>query len=215
MKWKRGERQVHRRQRAADRRRAISRLPSQLVGAGQPGSAAPVGAGWTTTRCRNAWRSGQWVTYGNDPAERRYSPLDQINASNVNRLGPRLDLRWSGEGGGNQEATPLVWNGVLYGITNWSIVFAVDARTGKELWRYDPGSIATFATPGSEPRHLLRRGQPRHRAARRQGPCAGDRRPHGGARCEVRRACSGRRACSRRIRPATRSPWRRASRRGK
>ncbi len=43
-----------------------------------------------------------------------------------------------GAGGGNQEATPLVRNGVLYGITNWSVVFAVDARTGKERWRWDP-----------------------------------------------------------------------------
>src|SRR6185436_5539803 len=30
------------------------------------------------------------------------------------------------------------WNGTLYGITNWSVVFAVDARTGKERWRWDP-----------------------------------------------------------------------------
>jgi PQQ-dependent dehydrogenase (methanol/ethanol family) len=52
-----------------------------------------------------------------------------------------LGLAWSyevGPGGGPQEATPLFSNGVLYGITNWSITFAVDARTGKEIWRYDP-----------------------------------------------------------------------------
>jgi PQQ-dependent dehydrogenase (methanol/ethanol family) len=96
---------------------------------------------------RNAWRSGQWVTYGNDLAERRFSPLDQIAAANVNRLG----LAWTyvvGAGGGSQEATPLVWNGTLFGITNWSIVFAVDARDGKERWRYDPQVDRTFATPG-------------------------------------------------------------------
>src|SRR6185436_5181709 len=34
--------------------------------------------------------------------------------------------------------TPLVFDGVLYSITNWSITFAVDVRTGRELWRYDP-----------------------------------------------------------------------------
>ena len=97
---------------------------------------------------RNAWRNGEWASYGNDLAERRYSPLDQITRSNVNRLG----LAWTavaGEGGGNQEATPLVWNGVLYGITNWSIVFAIDARTGKELWRYDPKVDRAFSTPGA------------------------------------------------------------------
>jgi len=79
----------------------------------------------------------EWLSYGLDLAETRYSTLDQINAENVNQLG----LAWSydvGPGGGVQEASPLVWNGALYGITNWSIVFAVDARTGDELWRWDP-----------------------------------------------------------------------------
>jgi quinohemoprotein ethanol dehydrogenase len=78
-----------------------------------------------------------WLSYGLTPGETRYSPLNQITATNVGRLG----LDWSydiGPGGGNQEATPLESNGVIYGITNWSIVFAVDARTGKEKWRWDP-----------------------------------------------------------------------------
>ena len=80
---------------------------------------------------------GEWLSYGRSQGENRYSPLDQINASNVNRLG----LAWTyvlGAGGGNQEATPLVWNNTIYGITSWSVVFALDARTGKELWRWDP-----------------------------------------------------------------------------
>jgi len=95
-----------------------------------------------------AWRNGEWVTNGIDPAETRYSPLDQINRSNVSRLG----LAWTsiaGEGGGNQEATPLFSNGVLYAITNWSIVFALDARTGRELWRYDPKVDRSFSTPAA------------------------------------------------------------------
>ncbi len=95
-----------------------------------------------------AWRTGEWVTNGIDPAETRYSPLDQINRSNVSRLG----LAWTsvaGEGGGNQEATPLFSSGVLYAITNWSIVFALDARTGRELWRYDPKVDRSFSTPAA------------------------------------------------------------------
>jgi len=87
---------------------------------------------------RNAAKNGaDWTTYGFTPQETRYSPLNQINASNVSRLG----LAWSydvGRGGGNQEATPLAWNGDIYSITNWSVVFALDARTGKEKWRWDP-----------------------------------------------------------------------------
>ena len=73
---------------------------------------------------RNAARSasdGDWLTYGLTPGEMRFSPLKMIDASNVKRLG----LAWSyetGEGGGDQEATPLVWNNTIFGVTNWSIV---------------------------------------------------------------------------------------------
>ena len=94
---------------------------------------------------RNAAQSKEWLTYGGNYAETRYSLLRQIDASNVNRLG----LAWTyvvGPGGGNQEGTPLFSNGVLYGITNWSIAFALDAKTGKELWRFDPGVDRAFGT---------------------------------------------------------------------
>src|SRR5580658_4884223 len=87
---------------------------------------------------KNAGKSGaEWLTYGLDQGESRYSPLTRINTTNVSQL----HQAWSydlGVGGGNQEGTPLVWNGTIYGITNWSVVFAVDARTGKEKWRWDP-----------------------------------------------------------------------------
>ncbi len=87
---------------------------------------------------KNAARNpSEWLTYGFTPQETRYSPLDQINASNVSRLAPVWSYE-AGRGGGNQEATPLFWNGSLFSITNWSVVFAVDARTGKEKWRWDP-----------------------------------------------------------------------------
>src|SRR5580658_10567254 len=96
---------------------------------------------------RNAGKTGEeWLTYGLTPGETRYSPLNLINASNVSRLG----LAWSydvGPGGGNQEGTPLEANGVIYGITNWSVVYAVDARTGKERWRYDPEVNQTTVRP--------------------------------------------------------------------
>ena len=96
-----------------------------------------------------ATNPGEWLTYGRDYAEQRYSPLTQIDATNVNRLG----LAWSyeiGTGGGPQEATPLVANGVMYSITNWSIVFALDAKTGRELWRYDPQVDRSIDAPGSD-----------------------------------------------------------------
>src|SRR6185295_18272451 len=87
---------------------------------------------------KNAGKTGEeWLTYGLNYQETRYSPLKQIDTTNVQRLG----LAWTydiGNGGGNQEDTPLISNGVIYGVTNWSITFAVDARTGKEKWRWDP-----------------------------------------------------------------------------
>jgi PQQ-dependent dehydrogenase (methanol/ethanol family) len=92
---------------------------------------------------KHAGNSTEWLTYGHSYSEQRYSTLKHIDPSNVGRVG----LAWSreiGEGGGAQAATPLFANGVLYGITNWSITFAVDARTGQELWRYDPKVV-----PGS------------------------------------------------------------------
>ena len=83
----------------------------------------------------------EWVSYGTNWAEQRYSPLKEINDSNIGQLG----LAWTydipvapGNFQAHQEATPLVFNGVLYSITPWSIVYAVDLRTGKELWRADP-----------------------------------------------------------------------------
>ena len=60
---------------------------------------------------RTAGKTGEeWLTYGLTPGETRYSPLKQIDTTNVSRLG----LAWAydvGQGGGNQEATQLFWNG--------------------------------------------------------------------------------------------------------
>lgn len=87
---------------------------------------------------RRASESKEWLTYGGDYAETHYSPLNQIDASNVSRLG----LAWSWEtespSGGRVEGTPLFSNGVLYGSLAWDVLFAVDARTGKMKWRWDP-----------------------------------------------------------------------------
>src|SRR5579863_3997672 len=96
---------------------------------------------------KNAGKTGtEWLSYGLTPGETRYSPLNVINTANVSRLG----LAWSydlNSGGGNQEGTPLEFNGVIYGITNWSVVYAVDVRTGKERWRYDPEVNQTAVRP--------------------------------------------------------------------
>ena len=94
-----------------------------------------------------AGKGTEWLSNGMDWGEQRYSTLTQINSGNVGKLA----LAWSyelGPGGGNQQATPLYSNGVLYTVTNWSIVAAVDATTGKEIWRYDPQADRTMTQPG-------------------------------------------------------------------
>jgi len=104
----------------------------------------------TDAALKNSGKTGEeWLTVGLNYAEQRYSPLKQIDASNVARLG----LAWTyelGNGGGGQQATPLVANGVIYGITTWSVTFAVDARTGKEMWRYDPMVDKKIDIPGTD-----------------------------------------------------------------
>jgi quinohemoprotein ethanol dehydrogenase len=81
----------------------------------------------------------EWVSYGRDYAETHHSPLAQINASNV----AQLKVAWSTEVGsqGKVETTPLIWDGVLYGTSTWSVVFAIDARTGALKWKWDPGLV--------------------------------------------------------------------------
>src|SRR5262249_9165645 len=84
---------------------------------------------------------GDWITYNINWAEQRYSPLTQINATNVAKLVPGWSTNIPAAPGNpqnRQEGTPLVFEGVLYSITPWSVVYAVDARTGKELWHNDP-----------------------------------------------------------------------------
>jgi quinohemoprotein ethanol dehydrogenase len=77
-----------------------------------------------------------WPSYGLDYAETRFSKLKQINADNVGKLG----LVWSYDLESNRgvEATPVVIDGIMYVTASWSVVHAVDTRTGKRLWVFDP-----------------------------------------------------------------------------
>jgi quinohemoprotein ethanol dehydrogenase len=85
---------------------------------------------------RNEAQTKEWPTIGLDYAETRFSKLKQIDNFNVKDLG----LAWSYdlESTRGVEATPLVVDGVMYVSAPWSIVHAIDARTGKRLWVYDP-----------------------------------------------------------------------------
>ena len=84
---------------------------------------------------------GQWLTLGRNFKGDRFSPLERITTENATGLGfaweyPARTRRGRVEHG--QEATPVVVDGVLYASGPWGVVYAVDARTGQEKWRYDP-----------------------------------------------------------------------------
>jgi quinohemoprotein ethanol dehydrogenase len=79
-----------------------------------------------------------WAATGGADDESGFSRLDQINPATVNRLKLAWSLDLDGET--TLEATPLAVNGVLYFTGSSAKVYAVDAKTGKLLWRYDPES---------------------------------------------------------------------------
>jgi len=80
--------------------------------------------------------NSDWLTHGRTYAEGRNSPLALINRDTVADLGMAWDFELDTDRG--QEATPLVIDGVVYLTSAWSKAFALDARTGEEVWRYDP-----------------------------------------------------------------------------
>lgn len=85
----------------------------------------------------NAKATNDWPSYGLDYAETRFSKLNQINTDNVKQLGLKWSYNLQSERG--VEATPLVVDGIMYVTASWSVVHAIDTRTGKKLWTFDPG----------------------------------------------------------------------------
>ena len=76
----------------------------------------------------------RWLTFGGNYANHRHSPLTQITPANVNRLVPK----WTFQTGviGNFETTSLIRDNVLYVTGPLNVAWAIDARTGRQIWRY-------------------------------------------------------------------------------
>jgi quinohemoprotein ethanol dehydrogenase len=83
-----------------------------------------------------AAKSSEWLSYGRTYDEQRFSPLSQVNRDTIGKLGVAWFAEFDTDRG--QEATPLIADGVLFTTTAWSKVYAFDAKTGKELWKFDP-----------------------------------------------------------------------------
>ncbi|MFP8870996.1 MAG: PQQ-binding-like beta-propeller repeat protein, partial [Myxococcota bacterium] len=116
----------------------LAMLLGSPEGAAAENAALSQGPGWVdASRVGTSTEAADnWLVHGRTYAEDRHSPLTDINASNIDRLG----LAWNYATGTKRglEATPIVVDGVMYASASWSIVFALDAKTGRELWRYDP-----------------------------------------------------------------------------
>jgi alcohol dehydrogenase (cytochrome c) len=98
-------------------------------------STISVSGGLTDDRLRNAQAEPQnWVTYWGDYQGTHYSALKEITPSNVSRLQANWALQMPG--GSTLEATPLVVDGVMYTTGPPGTVVALDARTGRQIWRY-------------------------------------------------------------------------------
>ena len=111
----------------------VAALPIDRAGAKPGGGAASVDG----TRIEAADREPQnWLAHGRTYGEQRYSPLAQIDDGNVEKLG----LAWSFATATTRglQASPIVVDGTMYTTGTWSVVWALDAKTGKELWKYDP-----------------------------------------------------------------------------
>jgi quinohemoprotein ethanol dehydrogenase len=78
----------------------------------------------------------EWLSYGRTYDEQRFSPLDKVNKQTA----PQLGLAWSYELATNRgvETTPIVVDGTMYVTSAWSVVYALDAKTGAEKWKFDP-----------------------------------------------------------------------------
>ncbi|MFN0109569.1 MAG: PQQ-dependent dehydrogenase, methanol/ethanol family [Blastocatellia bacterium] len=86
---------------------------------------------------------GNWLAHGRTFNEQRFSPLKQVNDQNVAQLGLAWHYKLDVDRG--LEATPIVVDGVMFTTGVWSVVYALDVRDGKLLWKYDPQVNRTVA----------------------------------------------------------------------
>ena len=121
-------------------------LGAALCAASGAALAAPPPGAVDDARLAHAEREPQnWLTHGGTWSEQRYSRLDQIDSANVAALKPAWSFEFDTTRA--QESTPLVVDGVMYVSSAWSKVYALDARTGRQLWFFDPQVAGADGVP--------------------------------------------------------------------
>ena len=101
----------------------------------------PANSEQSEANAKAAEKSVDWPVYGGSPENNHYSSLVQINRANVKQLAVAWSFDTDEEGG--LQTSPIIVNGVLYGITPTQKVFALDAATGKLKWEFDSGIKGT------------------------------------------------------------------------
>jgi len=134
---------------ASYRRRVLGRIARPLI----PACAALAAAAWVPAASAQGAPAGQfdfagWDSYLGGSDSSQFSSLTQINKDNVNQL----EVAWTYETGekGEYQANNLIVDGVLYTPSASRKVIALDAATGRELWKWDP---ATERSGKGAPRH--------------------------------------------------------------
>ena len=85
----------------------------------------------------DATSTDQVVTNGMGRDLQRFSPLEMVNKENVGKLVPAWVFSMGGEKQRGQETQPLIYDGIMYVTGSYSRLYAIDARTGEEIWQYD------------------------------------------------------------------------------
>jgi len=101
-------------------------------------AALPAHAGVTDADLQkgNTYTSGV-LSAGIGSEGQRYSPLAKVNTGNVSRLVPAWSFSFGGEKQRGQESQPVVYNGKMFVTGSYSRLFAIDAKTGAQLWKYE------------------------------------------------------------------------------
>jgi quinohemoprotein ethanol dehydrogenase len=117
-------------------RRLINLGACAAVALGVVACVATVDSGGNAGGSKAAANAGEWAEHGRDGDETRYSPLKQITVDTIKDLG----LAWAVDlpEKGQYQSTPLMVDGRLIVTTPWSYAYAFDAKTGKQLWKYNP-----------------------------------------------------------------------------
>ncbi|OYU31932.1 MAG: PQQ-dependent dehydrogenase, methanol/ethanol family [Comamonadaceae bacterium PBBC2] len=101
-------------------------------------AAAQVGAQVTNDMiAKDAATTNDVLSWGLGTQGQRYSPLTDVNAKSINKLVPVWSMSFGGEKQRGQQSQPLVHNGKMFVTASYSRIFAVDAKSGKKLWKYE------------------------------------------------------------------------------